>query len=139
MQASILHIASKSKKLHSADRDTHWLSREIGKPRQADLFNLMKLSRTICKHAIRKCKKDKQNIIADSIAQNMCKKYRRKFCKEIKHHSNSRVKFPTNIKGVHRDGTLGQCGRTTLKICLTVRKTAVVIKFSLVALLRKLE
>ena len=164
MQAGILHIASKSKELHSAARDAHWLCREIGKPRQADLFNLMKLSRINCKlfreigkprqgavfnliklsritfkHAIRKCKKDKENIIADSIAQNMCKKYRRKFCKEIKHYTNSKVKLPTNIKGVHGDGTLGQCGSTTLKILLTVRKTAVVIKFTLVALLRKLE
>ena len=108
--------ANKSKELHSAARDAHWLCREIGKPRQADLFNLMKLSRINSKHAIRKCKKDKENIIADNIAQNMCKKYRRQFCKEIKHHTNSKVKLPTNIKGVHGDITLGQCGSTTLKI-----------------------
>ena len=38
----------------------------------------MKLSRITLKHAIRKCKKDKENIIVDSIALKMCKKRRRK-------------------------------------------------------------
>ena len=53
--------------------DAYWLWREIGTPRQRDVFNVMKLSRIKFKHAIRKCKKDKDNIIADSIAQQMCK------------------------------------------------------------------
>ena len=56
------------KELHSAARDADWIWKEIGKPRQGNAFNVMKLSRIKFKHAIRKCKKDKEIIIADSIA-----------------------------------------------------------------------
>ena len=67
------------------------------------MFNVVKLSRIKFKHAIRKCKKCKETIIAESIAQNMCKKDHRKFRKEIKHHTNSKLKLPTNSEGVHGD------------------------------------
>ena len=48
------------KELHSTDRDADWLWREIDKPRQCDIFRLMKLSRIKLKHAITKYKKAKK-------------------------------------------------------------------------------
>ena len=71
------------KELHSAACDFYWLWRETGKPRQGDVFNVMKLSRIKFQHAIRKCKRDKENILADSTAQKVCKKVHGKFWKEI--------------------------------------------------------
>ena len=95
------------KELHSAARDAYWIWREIDKPREGDVYNLMKLSRIKCKHAIRKCKKDKETIIADRIAQQMCKKDHREFWKEIKHSRNSKVKHHTNIEGDYGDVNSG--------------------------------
>ena len=63
--------------------------------RQCDVFNVMKLSIIKFKHAIRKCKQDKETIIADSIAKKMCKKDHRT---EINHHTNSKVTFPRALK-----------------------------------------
>ena len=55
----------------------------------------MKLSRTKFKHAIRKCKKDKETIIADIIAEKMCQKDPCKFWKDVKHRVNNKTKIPT--------------------------------------------
>ena len=63
--AVVLGWNDKVKELHSACL----IWRAIGKPRQGDVFTAMKF-----KHAIRKCKKDKEIIIAGSIAEKMCQK-----------------------------------------------------------------
>ena len=45
-------------------------------------------------------------IIADNIAENLCKKDSRDFWKDIKHLTNKKVKLPTNIDGVHGDNDI---------------------------------
>ena len=79
----------------------------------------MKLSRTKFKHAVRKCKKDKETIIADSIAEKMCQKDPRKFWKNFKHRVNSKTKIPTNVDGLHGDDNIGsmwKCGSITTNV-----------------------
>ena len=44
--------------LHDAVRNAYLTWREIGKPRQGDVFIMMKLSRRKFKYALRKCKRD---------------------------------------------------------------------------------
>ena len=97
----------KVKEFHSAAGNAYLVWRAIGKPRQGDVFNAMKLSRIKLKHAIRKCKKYTEAIIADSIAEQMCQKDARKFWKDVKHRVNTKTKFPTNVDGVHGDDNIG--------------------------------
>ena len=71
------HVHSKHvqvKELHCAARHAYLTQRELGKPRQGDVFTMMKLSRSKFKFALRKCKRDKMTIITDNIAENLCKK-----------------------------------------------------------------
>ena len=89
------------KESHSATRDTYLVWRVIGKPRQGNVFNAMIFSRITLKHVIRKCKKDKETIIADSIAEKTCPKEPRKFWKDVKHLVNSKTKIPTNVDDEH--------------------------------------
>ena len=76
------------------------------KPRQGDVFIMMKLSRSKFKYALRKCKRDKETIIADNIAEKLCQKDDRDFWKNIKQITNKKVKLPTNIDGVHSDNDI---------------------------------
>ena len=75
-------------------------------PRQGDVFIMMKLSRSKFKYALRKCKRDKETIIADNIAEQLCQKDDRDFWKNIKQMTNKKVKLPTNIDGVHGDNDI---------------------------------
>ena len=92
------------KHLHSAALGAYWLWREIDKQRQGEVFNVTKLSRIKFKHAIRKCKKDKSLI---ALHKRYAKRIIVSSGKEIKHHTNSKVKLPTNIEGVHGDVNIG--------------------------------
>ena len=92
--------------LHDAARNAYLTWREIGKPRQGDVFIMMKLSRSKFKYALRKCKRDKETIIADNIAEKLCQKDDRDFWKNIKQMTNKKVKLPTNIDGVHGDNDI---------------------------------
>ena len=92
--------------LHDAARNAYLTWREIGKPRQGDVFIMMKLSRSKFKYALRKCKRDKETIIADNIAEQLCQKDDRDFWKNIKQMTNKKVKLPTNIDGVHGDNDI---------------------------------
>ena len=82
--------------LHDAARNAYLTWREIGKPRQGDVFIMMKLSRSKFKYALRKCKRDKETIIADNIAEQLCQKDDRDFWKNIKQMTNKKVKLTTN-------------------------------------------
>ena len=66
----------------------------------------MKLSRSKFKYALRKCKRDKETIIAHNIAEKLCQKDDRDFWKNIKQMTNKKVKLPTNIDGVHGDNDI---------------------------------
>ena len=70
------------KELHDAARHAHLTWREIGKPKQGDVFTMMKLSRSKFKYALRKCKRDKEIIIADNIAEKLCQKDNRDFLRK---------------------------------------------------------
>ena len=67
------------KELNDAARHAYLTWRDIGKPRQGDVFIMMKLSQSKFKFALRKCKRDKETIIADNIAEKLCKKINRDF------------------------------------------------------------
>ena len=82
-------------------RGAYWLWRDMGKPRNEDLFSLMKLCRSRFKYALRKCKRDKETIVSNRIADKMCQTDQRNFWKELLCTMNS--KLPTCIDGVHGD------------------------------------
>ena len=72
------------KEQHDYARDAYyWLWREMGKPRNGDIFTLMKLSRSRLKYALRKCKREQEVIGSDSISNRMCQKESRNFRKKI--------------------------------------------------------
>ena len=94
------------KELHVEARHAYLTWRDVGKPRQGDVFTTMKLSRSKFKYALRKCKRDKETVIADNIAEKLCQKDSRDFWKNIKQMTNKKVKLPTNIDGVHGDNDI---------------------------------
>ena len=94
------------KELHVEARHAYLTWRDVGKPRQGDVFTTMKLSRSKLKYALRKCKRDKETVIADNIAEKLCQKDSRDFWKNIKQMTNKKVKLPTNMDGVHGDNDI---------------------------------
>ena len=93
------------KELHCAARDAYWLWREVGKPRQGDVFNVMKLSRSRFKFALRKCKRDRETVVANNFANKLLANEQRDLWGDIKHskHSNCKTKRPLSMDGVHGD------------------------------------
>ena len=81
--------------------DAYLLWKIGGRPRQGVLYDLMRNSRLRFKHALRMCKNNKNAIIADKIADNLCNKDDRTFWREIKNVTNSKVKLPSRIGDVH--------------------------------------
>ena len=69
--------------MHAAARDAYLLWKLGGKPRQGVIYDLMRNSRLRFKHALRMCKNNKNTIIADKIADNLCNKDDRTFWREI--------------------------------------------------------
>ena len=102
----------------------------MGKPRNGDAFTLMKLCRIRFKYALRKCKRDKETIVSDRIAEKMCQTDQRNFCKEIRCTMNSyNVKLPTCIDGVHGDCNIAAMWKHHYStIYLTVFRTVVALK-----------
>ena len=85
------------KELHDAARDAYLLWKDSGKPRQGVAYELMRHSRSQFKHSLRVCKNRKNTIIADNIAENLCKKDDRAFWGEIKKMTNSKIKLPSMV------------------------------------------
>ena len=73
------------KELHYAARDAYLLWKHSGKHRQGVVYELMRHSRSQCKHSLRVCKNRKNTIIADKIATTLCKKDDIAYWGEIKH------------------------------------------------------
>ena len=91
---------------HDCARDAYRLWRYMGKPRNGDIFTLMKLSRSRLKYALRKCKREQEVIVSDSIAKKMCQKESRNFWKEIQCTVNNTVKLPISVDGVCGDANV---------------------------------
>ena len=72
-------------------------------------------------------------IIANNIAENLCKKDRRDFWKDIKHLTNKKVKLPTNIDGVHGDNDIVSMWK---QLYLIVLKKVAVIKLTVISVIR---
>ena len=89
------------REVHAAARDAYLLWKIGGRPRQGVLYDLMRNSRLRFKHALRMCKNNKNAIIADKIADNLCNKDDRTFWREIKNVTNSKVNLPSRIGDVH--------------------------------------
>ena len=89
------------REVHAAARDAYLLWKIGGRPRQGVLYDLMRNSRLRFKHALRMCTNNKNAIIADKIADNLCNKDDRTFWRKIKNVTNSKVKLPSRIGDVH--------------------------------------
>ena len=82
--------------LHVEARHAYLTWRDVGKPRQGDVFTTMKLSRSKFKYALRKCKRDKETVIADNIAEKLCQKDSRDFLE--KYQTNDEQKSQASNK-----------------------------------------
>ena len=72
------------REVHATARDAYLLWKIGGRPRQGVvLYDLMRNYRLIFKQALRMCKNNKNAIIADKIAVNLCNKDDRTFWREI--------------------------------------------------------
>ena len=105
------------KEQHEAARDSYWLWLEMGKPMNGDVFTLMKLCRSRFKYALRKCMRDKETSVYDSIADKMCQTDQRNFWKEIRcrptmNSKTLRQTFRT-YPGIHTNCIISHC--TTLQ------------------------
>ena len=89
--------------VHNAARDAYLLWKDSGKTRQGAIYDLMKRSRAQFKYALRKCKVNKNTIIADKIANKMSGNNVREFWNEIKVNMNSRVNLPSVIDNSNGD------------------------------------
>ena len=89
------------REVHAAARDAYLLWKIGGRPRQGVLCDLMRNSRLRFKHTLRMCTNNKNAIIADKIADNLCNKDDRTFWREIKNVTNSKVNLPGRIGDVH--------------------------------------
>ena len=74
----------------------------MGKPRNGPIHDLKKQSRCIFKYMLRKCRRDKNTVLADKLAEQFHNKSDKEFWRNIKNKMNSEVNIPTmidNIKG----------------------------------------
>ena len=89
------------KNLHAAARDAYLLWKLGGRARQGALYDLMRKSRLQFKYALRKCKRNKNAIVADNIAEKLYKKDDKAFWRGIQNVTNSKVKLPSKIGEAH--------------------------------------
>ena len=88
---------------HNAARDAYSLWREVGKPRNGPIHDLMKQSRCKFKYMLRKCRRDKNTVLADKLAEQFHNKSDKEFWRNIKNKMNSKVNLPTMIDNVKGD------------------------------------
>ena len=82
---------------HAAAREAFLVWRNAGKPRQGQLFDIMKRTKSLFKYALRQCKRSEAKIRADTLAKNMGQKNYCAFWKNIKMMDNSKLASPTVI------------------------------------------
>ena len=63
----------------------------------------MKLSRSRFKFALRKCKRDRETVVANNFANKLLANEQRDLWGDIKKHSNCKTKRPLSMDGVHGD------------------------------------
>ena len=122
------------KELHVEARHAYLTWRDVGKPRQGDVFTTMKLSRSKFKYALRKCKRDKETVIADNIAEKLCQKDSRDFWKNIKQMTNKKSSFQQILMVFMAIMISSQCGNSNTQPYLIVLKTVAVIKLTVISL-----
>ena len=89
------------KEAHGTARDAFLYWRSIGSPRSGHVYDQMNISRRYFKWTLRKCVKEKDKAFADSLANKYLTKDTKAFWKEIKTHSNGKIKTQTDsIAGV---------------------------------------
>lgn len=85
------------KELHKLSREAYLTWKHSGKPRYGVEYGIMKHTRSKFKQALKLCRKRKNCLIADKIANKLSNKNDRDFWREIKLHSNSKIKLPNNV------------------------------------------
>ena len=88
---------------HSAARDAYVMWRNVGKPRNGPIFDIMRRSRSKFKSVLRKCKRNKDIILADKLADSFRTKNDRDFWKDIKRQLNSKVNLPNQVDNCKGD------------------------------------
>jgi hypothetical protein len=85
---------------HGEARDAFCLWVGNGKPRQGPLFDIMRLSRSRFKSALRQCRKLESRAKADAVAKKFLNKDTKLFWKEIKKINCQATPLSCNINGV---------------------------------------
>lgn len=116
------------KDAHYQARQAFLLWRSYGSPKQGTVYEIMKSTRANFKLLLRKCKIEKENNVADSLAQNYLSKSNKEFWSDIRNQCNSKSKVSANtINGItgkenicdewckHYRGLLNTCNDFSLK------------------------
>ena len=89
---------------HSQAREAFLLWCKTGKPRNGEIWFMMKKTRAYFKYALRYTKSNQDRIIADNLANKLLCKNSKDFWKEIKKYNNNKSEIATtvnNVTGIH--------------------------------------
>ena len=82
-----------------------------GKPRQGQIFELYRQSKSRCKYAIRYIKRHENSLRKESLDRKLVDKNPIEFWKEVKHMNASNTPLPTCIDGISGADNIAQMWR----------------------------
>ena len=97
--------------LYKDSRDMGKMWCNAGKPRQGQIFELYRQSKSRCKYAIRYIKRHENSLRKESLARKLVDKNPIEFWKEVKHMNASNTPLPTCIDGISGADNIAQMWR----------------------------
>ena len=97
--------------LYKESRDIGKMWCNAGKPRQGQIFELYRQSKSRCKYAIRYIKRHENSLRKESLARKLVDKNPMEFWKEVKHMNASNTPLPTCIDGISGADNIAQMWR----------------------------
>jgi len=97
---------------HEAARDAYLLWKGSGKPRFGPVHDLMRRTRCYFKYTLRKCKRDRNMIIADKMYDKLSHKNDRGFWSDVKKQQNKHVPLPDCINGIQGESQIVNMWKT---------------------------
>ena len=97
--------------LYKDYRDIGIMWCNAGRPRQGQIFELYRQSKSRCKYAIRYIKRHENSLRKDSLARKLVEKKPRELWKEVKHMNASKTPLPTSIEAISGADNIAQMWR----------------------------
>ena len=87
------------REVHAQAREAFLMWRRHGSPKHGIIFRNMCTTRAQFKSALRKCKRDSERAVADSLAKKMLSKDTKSFWKQIQHVNNEHITLEADCVG----------------------------------------